>query len=87
MLIDVFLPCVASNAGQKNTDRHKRNYDLKVREDLDVGDRVLVRRVGFRVRHKIADRWENTSYVVKEIPIKDVPVFKLQFIFMKHNLI
>ena len=70
---------VASNEARKNTDRHKRNYDLKVREaTLDVGDRVLVRRVGFRGRHKIADRWEKTPYVVTEIPIKDVPVYKVQ---------
>ena len=52
---------VASNEARKNTDRHKRNYDLKVREEtLDVGDRILVRPVGFRGRHKIADRWEKT---------------------------
>ena len=70
---------VASNEARKNTDRHKRNYDLKVREaTLDVGDRVLVRQVGFRGRHKIADRWEKTPYVVIQIPNKDVPVFKVQ---------
>ncbi|MCG8044577.1 MAG: RNase H-like domain-containing protein [Candidatus Thiodiazotropha endolucinida] len=70
---------VASNEARKSADKNKRHYDLKVREaTLDVGDRVLVRQVGFRGRHKIADRWEKTPYVVVKIPNKNVPVYKVQ---------
>ena len=70
---------VASNKARKSADRHKRHYDMKVREaTLDVGDRVLVRQVGFRGKHKIADRWEKTPYVVIQIPNQDVPVYRIQ---------
>ena len=70
---------VASNEAGKSTERHRRNYDLKVREaTLDVGDRVLVRKVGFRGKHKLADRWEKTPYVVLQIPNRDVPVYRVQ---------
>ena len=70
---------VASNEARKSADRHKRHYDLKVREaTLDVGDRVLVRQVGFRGKHKIANRWDKTPYVVIQIPNQDVPVYRIQ---------
>ena len=44
-------------------------YDLKVTECvLEVGDLVLVKNVGLRGKHKIADRWSQTVYkVVKHI--------------------
>ena len=70
---------VASNEAHKSAEKNKRNYDLKVRETtLEVGDRVLVKQVGLRGKHKLADRWEKTPYVVIEIPNSDVPVFKVQ---------
>ena len=70
---------MASNEARKSADRNKIHYDLKVREaTLDVGDRVLVRQVGFRGKHKIADRWEKTSYVVIQIPNQDVSVYRVQ---------
>ena len=70
---------VASNKAHKSAEKNKRNYDLKVRETtLEVGDRVLVKQVGLRGKHKLADRWEKTPYVVIEIHNSDVPVFKVQ---------
>ena len=67
---------VASKEAQKAADRNKANYDLKVREaTLDVGDRVLIRQVAFKGRHKISDKWDKDPYVVIDIPI---PVFKVQ---------
>ena len=49
---------VASKEAQKAADRNKANYDLKVREAiLDVGDRVLIRQVAFKGRHKNSDKW------------------------------
>ena len=70
---------VASQEAEKAAERNKLNYDLKVREaTLDIGDRVLVRQVAFKGRHKISDKWAKDPYVVIDIPIAGVPVFKVQ---------
>ena len=70
---------VASQEAEKAAERNKLNYDLKVREaTLDIGDRVLVRQVAFKGRHKISDKWVKDPYVVIDIPIAGVPVFKVQ---------
>ena len=44
---------------------------------LDFGDRILVRQVGFRGKHKKADRWEKTPYVVIQISNQDIPVYRI----------
>ena len=42
----------SSKSGQRN----KSNYDLKVRNSvLDIGDRELICKVGFRGKHKLAE--------------------------------
>lgn len=70
---------VASKEAEKSSQRHKANYDLKVREaTLDVGDRVLIRQVAFRGRHKISDKWAKDPYVIIDIPISGIPVFTVQ---------
>ncbi len=52
---------VASEAAKKNSARYKTQYDSKVREStLEVGDRILIRNVSIRGKHKLADRWERT---------------------------
>lgn len=53
----------------KIAQRNKQRYDLKVRESvLEEGDRVLVKNVSLRGKHKIADRWSSTVYrVIKHI--------------------
>ncbi|RXN31226.1 Retrovirus-related Pol polyprotein from transposon 412 [Labeo rohita] len=49
----------------KVAGRNKRRFDRNVVASvLDVGDRVLVRNVRLRGKHKIADRWEPNVYVV-----------------------
>ena len=46
----------ATDEAQKQSERYKANYDQEVRENkLEVGDRVLVEKVGHRGKHKIAD--------------------------------
>ena len=70
---------VASNEAEKSAERHKVNYDAKVREStLDIGDRVLIRKVGIKGKHKQADRWDKHPYVVIDKPFENIPVFKVQ---------
>ena len=69
----------ASDEAHKNSERNKTTYDLKVREaTLQGGDRVLIRRMAFKGKHKLADRWDKDPYVVIGIPNKDIPVFKVR---------
>ncbi|XP_073687797.1 uncharacterized protein [Garra rufa] len=56
---------LASRNALKVAGRNKRRFDRNVVASvLDVGDRVLVRNVRLRGKHKIADRWEPNVYVV-----------------------
>lgn len=67
---------IASQEGRKSTERHKELYDKKIRGGtVEVGDRVLVRKVGFKTRHKLANRWEDEVHEVVDHPDKEVPVF------------
>ena len=50
-----FAYTVASQEAQKSAERNKIYFDLKVREaTLEIGDRVLVRQVAFKGRHRIS---------------------------------
>ena len=70
---------VASKEAQKAAERNKAFYDLKVREaTLDIGDRVLIRQVAFKGRHKISDKWIKDLYIVIGVPIPGIPVFQVQ---------
>ena len=61
--------------GQKN----KANYDIGVRSSiLDIGDHVLIRKVGILGKHKLADRWDRDSYVVIGKPDINIPVYDIQ---------
>ncbi|XP_063058925.1 uncharacterized protein LOC134452454 [Engraulis encrasicolus] len=66
---------LATENSLKTALQNKRRFDSKVREStLLPGDRVLVRNVGIRGKHKIADRWSETIYkVIKQI--QDSPVY------------
>ena len=67
---------IASKEGEKAAVRHKGIYDRKIRgSTVEVGDRVLVQKVGFTSKHKLANRWEDEVYEVLEQPDKSIPVF------------
>ena len=69
----------ASREAKKSAAHHKSTYDLKARSSvIQPGDRVLVRNVGIRGKHKLADRWEHKPYIVKQQPNPDIPVFVVQ---------
>ena len=48
---------------EKQAAKAKKYYDRRVRcSKLEPGDLVLVKKFGFRGKHKIQDRWENHVY-------------------------
>lgn len=52
---------LAIEQSDRTAQRNKQRYDLRVRESiLESGDKVLVRNVGIRGKHKIADKWSKT---------------------------
>lgn len=70
---------VASRESRRQARRHKRRYDLKVREaSVKPGDRVLVRNVGLKGKNKLADKWGRDVYVVLDRPNEDIPVFTVR---------
>ena len=69
----------ASEEAARQTERYKTYYDQRVRESkLEVGDRVLIRALGLKGKVKIADDWEEMPYIVTEIPMQDIPVYKVR---------
>ena len=51
--------------------------DCVTESSLDVGDRVLVRSVRLRGKHKLADKWEETVHVVVSRKA-DLPVYTVK---------
>lgn len=64
-------------ATAKASSQQKKGYDTKrVRGSLPlVGDRVLIRNVGLKGKHKLADRWRQEVYLVVEQPDSEIPVY------------
>ncbi|KAJ8014924.1 hypothetical protein DPEC_G00020820 [Dallia pectoralis] len=66
---------VATENAKKTASRNKTRFDKHVVDStLKEGDRVLVRNVRLRGKHKLADRWESDVYVVQR-QSGDVPVY------------
>lgn len=66
---------LAVEHSDKKALRNEQRYDLKVRESiLQAGDRFLVKNVGIRGKHKIADKWSQTVHEVVR-HISDSPVY------------
>ena len=64
---------------KKQAEKAKKYYDKRVRcSKLEPGDLVLVKRFGFRGKHKIQDRWENQVYEVLESCHSSPLVFRLR---------
>lgn len=56
---------LAARNASKTAERNKLRFDKKITTaDLEVGDRVLVRNVRVRGKHKLSDKWEQDIYVV-----------------------
>ncbi|PJE77579.1 hypothetical protein CI610_03495 [invertebrate metagenome] len=63
----------------KQAAQNKHPYDRSIHESrLEVGDRVLTRKVGLKGKHKLADRWDREPYLVSNIPNSDIPVYEVK---------
>ncbi len=63
---------------EKARAHQKRNYDIRVRGGTpEVGDSVLVRKLGFTGKHKLEDKWEKDIFKVVD-KIDDIPVYKIR---------
>ncbi|XP_043090123.1 uncharacterized protein LOC122340940 [Puntigrus tetrazona] len=69
---------VASENASKVAGRNKKRFDERVVASfLEVGDRVLVRNVKLRGKHKLADKWDKEVYIVVKKAV-DLPVYTVQ---------
>ena len=69
----------AREMSQKQAQKYKLSYDKKVKgTQLQIDDLVLVKRVAWKGRHKIQNKWEPEEYVVLSQPNKSVPVYKVK---------
>ena len=75
------LKCIyktAQHVIEKENKRHKQNYDHKVRcTQLEVGDMVLLKRMGIRGKHKIQDHWKKTISHLDGQPYVGLPVSRI----------
>ena len=70
---------VATAKTRQSQQRQKAGYDTKAKAAVvEVGDRILVKRVAFDGKHKIEDRWENDPYTVLRQPNTEIPVYVVQ---------
>ena len=69
---------VATENASKTAERNKQRFDKRVVEStLEAGDRVLVRNVRIRGKHKLADKWEPNIHVVVR-RAGDLPVYSVK---------
>ena len=69
----------AGNAVKEASKRQAKYYNKKVRGiTLESGDYVLIKNVGLKGKHKLADKWRQEVYVVVDQPNPDIPVYKVQ---------
>ena len=69
----------AKEMSQKQAQKYKSSYDKKIKgTKLQANDIVLVKRVAWKARHKIQNKWEPSEYIVIEQPNLKVPVYKVK---------
>ncbi len=70
---------LASKVALRGGDKAKHYYDRKVREmKLVVGDRVLLKNLGLKGKHKLSDIWSEQVYRIIDQPDPLIHVFKVQ---------
>ncbi|KAI4890433.1 hypothetical protein NFI96_010824 [Prochilodus magdalenae] len=70
--------CMTTEAADKSHQRNKKLYDKLVRfQTLDRGDRVLLKNLGLKGKHKLQSRWNPVPYVViGKMP--NLPVYQVK---------
>ena len=69
----------AKEMSLKQAQKYKSSYDRKAKgSQLKENDIVLVKRVAWKGRHKIQNKWEPSEYIVVEQPNLKVPVYKVK---------
>ena len=64
---------------QKQAQKYKLSYDKRVKgTQLQNNDLVLVKRVAWKGRHKIQNKWEPDEYIVLSQPNKSGPMYKVK---------
>ena len=67
---------LASKAAKQAQEKQKSYYDLKIRgNNIEVGDRVMVKVLAFEGKHKLANKWEEDPYIVLAKPNPELPVY------------
>ncbi len=64
----------AAKVGERNEARFNKHV---LESTLDIGDRVLVKNVRLRGKHKLVDKWLSLVYVVVK-GAGDLPVYTLK---------
>lgn len=69
---------LATEASNKNHQKNKRSYDGRVRaQNLEEGDRVLIRALGISGKHKLKGKWNPQPYVVVG-KLPNLPVYRVK---------
>ena len=64
---------------EESQTKAKKHYEKRARGAvLQPGDKVLVRLVGLVGKQKLADKWEDSIYVVTSQPNADIPVYDIR---------
>ena len=59
----------AAEEASKHAEAHTFYYNRAVRENkVEEGDRVLIKKLGFAGRHKLADVWDEEPHIVLRQP-------------------
>ena len=70
---------IASANSTKSGRNNKRRYDRRVRGAVPVvGDRVLVKNIGQKGKHKLANKWQKDVYLVVGQNDPNLPVYQVQ---------
>lgn len=69
---------LAMEEADKVHQRNKRSYDKRVSfQSLNSGDRVLIKNLGLKGKHKLQTRWSPVPYVVCE-KLPNIPVYRVK---------
>jgi len=70
---------LASQNMEKSAKSNKRRYDRRVRGAVPaIGDRVLLKNIGLKGKHKIANKWQQHVYLLVGQLDPQIPVYQIQ---------